>query len=172
MTEFDRKVEEASARFNRSMTNIAQMLEKETAELVTYSERRGRSGRANAFVENAAQSGGKALRVCGVSRESRTRILEPHGLQHIHFRLMLCLLGTRFARGCAHKQTAGRSSRRPRLCLRKNLRHPQMSRSNGEHDGTLEFPRRQGLSLNRRESQVGMALPITIGAARTARSMT
>jgi hypothetical protein len=36
MTEFDRKVEEASARINRSVTNISQTLEKETAELVTY----------------------------------------------------------------------------------------------------------------------------------------
>jgi hypothetical protein len=36
MTEFDRKVEEASARLNRSMTNLAETLEKETAELVTY----------------------------------------------------------------------------------------------------------------------------------------
>jgi hypothetical protein len=36
MTEFDRKVEEASARFNRSVANIAGSLEKETAELVTY----------------------------------------------------------------------------------------------------------------------------------------
>jgi len=36
MTEFDRKVEEASARINRSVANIAGTLEKETAELVTY----------------------------------------------------------------------------------------------------------------------------------------
>ena len=36
MTEFDRKVEEASARFNRSVANIAETMEKETAELVTY----------------------------------------------------------------------------------------------------------------------------------------
>ena len=36
MTEFDRKVEEASARFSRSMANLAGSLEKETAELVTY----------------------------------------------------------------------------------------------------------------------------------------
>ncbi|MGA2002674.1 MAG: hypothetical protein ABSG70_04790 [Terriglobales bacterium] len=36
MTEFDRKVEEASTRFSRSVTNIAGTLEKETAELVTY----------------------------------------------------------------------------------------------------------------------------------------
>jgi hypothetical protein len=36
MTEFDRKVEGASARFGRSMANLAQTLEKETAEVVTY----------------------------------------------------------------------------------------------------------------------------------------
>jgi hypothetical protein len=36
MTEFDRKVEDASARFNRSVANIAETLEKETANLVHY----------------------------------------------------------------------------------------------------------------------------------------
>jgi hypothetical protein len=36
MTEFDRKVEEASARFNRSVENIADTLEKETASLAIY----------------------------------------------------------------------------------------------------------------------------------------
>jgi arginine repressor len=36
MTEFNRKAEEASARFNRSVSNIAGALEKETAELVNY----------------------------------------------------------------------------------------------------------------------------------------
>jgi hypothetical protein len=36
MTEFDRKVEEASARFTRSVANVAEAMEKETAELVTY----------------------------------------------------------------------------------------------------------------------------------------
>ena len=36
MTEFDRKVDDASARFNRSVANIAETLEKETAELVSY----------------------------------------------------------------------------------------------------------------------------------------
>ena len=36
MTEFDRKVEDVSARFNRSVANIAETMEKETAELVTY----------------------------------------------------------------------------------------------------------------------------------------
>ena len=36
MTEFDRKVEDASARINRSVANIAETLEKETATLVLY----------------------------------------------------------------------------------------------------------------------------------------
>ncbi len=36
MSEFDRKVEEASARVNRSVSNLAETLEKETAELVAY----------------------------------------------------------------------------------------------------------------------------------------
>lgn len=36
MTEFDRKVEDASARLNRSVANIAETLEKETADLVAY----------------------------------------------------------------------------------------------------------------------------------------
>jgi hypothetical protein len=36
MTEFERKAEEASARFNRSVANIANSLEKETADIVNY----------------------------------------------------------------------------------------------------------------------------------------
>jgi hypothetical protein len=36
MTKFDRKVEEASAHINRSVTNLAETVEKETSELVTY----------------------------------------------------------------------------------------------------------------------------------------
>ena len=36
MTEFDRKVEETSARINRSVANISETLEKETKQLVTY----------------------------------------------------------------------------------------------------------------------------------------
>lgn len=36
MTEFDRKVEEASTRFNRSVANIAETIEKETATLALY----------------------------------------------------------------------------------------------------------------------------------------
>jgi hypothetical protein len=36
MTEFDRKVADTSARINRSVANIAETLEKETASLVLY----------------------------------------------------------------------------------------------------------------------------------------
>jgi hypothetical protein len=36
MTEFDRKVHDASARINRSVANIAETLEKDTADLVVY----------------------------------------------------------------------------------------------------------------------------------------
>ncbi len=36
MNDFNRKAEDASARFNRSVANIAETLEKETASLVTY----------------------------------------------------------------------------------------------------------------------------------------
>jgi hypothetical protein len=36
MSEFDRKVEEASTRINRSVSNLAETLEKETAEFVAY----------------------------------------------------------------------------------------------------------------------------------------
>jgi hypothetical protein len=36
MNDFNRKAEDASARFNRSVANIAETLEKETANLVVY----------------------------------------------------------------------------------------------------------------------------------------
>lgn len=36
MNDFERKVEDASARINRSVANIAETLEKETATLVLY----------------------------------------------------------------------------------------------------------------------------------------
>ncbi len=36
MRDFNRKVEVASARFNKSVGDMAEQLEKETAELVTY----------------------------------------------------------------------------------------------------------------------------------------
>ena len=36
MRDFNRKAEEASARFNKSVANVADQLEKEGAELITY----------------------------------------------------------------------------------------------------------------------------------------
>lgn len=36
MRDFNRKVEEASARFNKSVAEIADHLEKESADLITY----------------------------------------------------------------------------------------------------------------------------------------
>jgi len=36
MSEFNRKAEEASARINQSVANIAETLEKQTANIVTY----------------------------------------------------------------------------------------------------------------------------------------
>lgn len=36
MTDFDRKVEEASARVNKQVANVAERLEKETADFVNY----------------------------------------------------------------------------------------------------------------------------------------
>ncbi len=36
MSDFNRKVEEASARFNKSVADLADQLEKESAELINY----------------------------------------------------------------------------------------------------------------------------------------
>ena len=55
MTDFDRKVEDASERFNRSVANITNTLEKETAELITYIN--------NEVVPAARTHSSKALRV-------------------------------------------------------------------------------------------------------------
>ncbi len=54
MTEFDRKVEETTARINRSVANIAEKLEKETADLVVYLN--------NAVVPAVRTHSSKALR--------------------------------------------------------------------------------------------------------------
>ncbi len=54
MTEFDRKVQDASARLNRSVANITEKIEKETAELVVYLN--------NEVVPAVRQRSSKALR--------------------------------------------------------------------------------------------------------------
>ena len=68
MTEFDRKVDEASARLNRSMANIAATLEKETAQMVAY---------VNDEVVPAVRThSSKALRVAAEKLSKFAEILE------------------------------------------------------------------------------------------------
>jgi hypothetical protein len=55
MTDFNRKVEEASARINQSVADAAERLEKESAELITYLN--------NEVVPAVRQHSTKALRV-------------------------------------------------------------------------------------------------------------
>jgi hypothetical protein len=70
MTEFDRKVEEASARFNRSVANLAETLEKETAELVTYLN--------NEVVPAVRGHSSKALRVAAGKLSEFAEFLEKN----------------------------------------------------------------------------------------------
>jgi glutamyl-tRNA reductase len=55
MNDFNRKVEEASARVNKSVSDAAERLEKETAEFVTYLN--------NEVVPAVRQHSTKALRI-------------------------------------------------------------------------------------------------------------
>lgn len=55
MTDFDRKVEEASARINKSVAEAAERMEKETTELITYLN--------NEVVPAVRQHSTKALRI-------------------------------------------------------------------------------------------------------------
>ena len=68
MTEFDRKVEEASARINRSVANMAEKLEKETAELVVYLN--------NEVVPAVRTHSSKALRVAAEKLSKFAEYLE------------------------------------------------------------------------------------------------
>jgi hypothetical protein len=70
MTEFDRKVEDASARFSRSVANIAETLEKETAELVTYLN--------NEVVPAVRSHSSKALRTASGKLAEFADYLETH----------------------------------------------------------------------------------------------
>ena len=70
MTEFDRKVEEASARFNRSVANIDETLEKETAELVTYLN--------DEVVPSVRTHSSKALRTAAEKLANFADYLESH----------------------------------------------------------------------------------------------
>ena len=68
MTEFDRKVEDASARFNRSVANIAETLEEETASLVLYLN--------DEVVPAVRQHSSKALRTAAVKLSEFADYLE------------------------------------------------------------------------------------------------
>jgi hypothetical protein len=70
MTDFDRKVEEASARLNRSVTNLAESLEKETSELVTYLN--------NEVVPAVRTHSSKALRTAAGKLSEFAEYLESH----------------------------------------------------------------------------------------------
>lgn len=70
MTDFDRKVEEASARLNRSVSNLAESLEKETSELVTYLN--------NEVVPAVRTHSSKALRTAAGKLSEFAEYLESH----------------------------------------------------------------------------------------------
>ncbi len=68
MTEFDRKVEDASTRINRSVANIAATLEKETAEMVKYMN--------DQVVPSVRTNSSKALRVAAGKLSEFAEFLE------------------------------------------------------------------------------------------------
>jgi glutamyl-tRNA reductase len=70
MNDFNRKVEEASARLNQSINEVATSLEKETAELIDY---------LNAEVVPAVrQHSTKALRIAAEKLTELANYLETH----------------------------------------------------------------------------------------------
>ena len=70
MTDFDRKVEEASARLNKTVTEVTERLEKETAELITYLN--------NEVVPAARQHSTKALRIASEKMAQLADYLEKN----------------------------------------------------------------------------------------------
>jgi glutamyl-tRNA reductase len=70
MNDFNRKVESASARVNKSVADAAERLEKETAELVTYLN--------NEVVPAVRQHSTKALRVAAEKLTSLAEYLEKN----------------------------------------------------------------------------------------------
>jgi hypothetical protein len=74
MTEFDRKVEEASARINRSVANITEKLEKETADLVVYLN--------NEVVPAVRTHSSKALRVAAEKLSQFAEYLDSEQSKH------------------------------------------------------------------------------------------
>ena len=70
MTEFDRKVEEASARLNKSVAEVTERIEKETAEFITYLN--------NEVVPVAREHSTKALRIASEKMAQLADYLEKH----------------------------------------------------------------------------------------------
>jgi hypothetical protein len=70
MNDFNRKVEEASARLNQSINEVASSLEKETAELVDYVNRE--------VVPAVRQHSTKALRIAADKLARLADYMETH----------------------------------------------------------------------------------------------
>jgi hypothetical protein len=70
MSDFDRKVEEASARLNKSVAEVTDRLEKETAELITYLN--------NQVVPAAREHSTKALRIASEKIAQLADYVEKH----------------------------------------------------------------------------------------------
>ena len=74
MNDFNRKAEEASARFNRSVANIAETLERETANLVVYLN--------DEVVPAVREHSSKALRTAAVKLNEFAEYLETHRVKN------------------------------------------------------------------------------------------
>jgi hypothetical protein len=70
MSDFDRKVEEASARLNKSVAEVTDRLEKETTELITYLN--------NQVVPAAREHSTKALRIASEKIAQLADYVEKH----------------------------------------------------------------------------------------------
>jgi hypothetical protein len=187
MTEFDRKVEEASARINRSVANISETLEKETSELVTYLN--------DEVVPAVRTHSSKALRTAA-GKLAEVRGLSGNTAQEFLIRL---------PSSCPPKERAGgRNGRRPARSLSsiipsiagqraserlrsqptqaqvppppsfRKKNHPRLHRLRKRRAGTRRsrFPPARNRSSKKPGRRAGTALPITTGADRTARFTT
>ena len=70
MTDFNRKVEEASSRLNQSIADVASNLEKESAELISYLN--------NEVVPAVRQHSTKALRIASEKLARMADYLDSH----------------------------------------------------------------------------------------------
>ncbi len=183
MTEFDRKMEEASARINRSVANFATTLEKETAETGQISERRSCTCGAHPFLESTARGSGETRPVRGFPRKAaQARHAERRDATETTLNrflrrsacrpLLFSLLGTVLLAGCGHKQTQVAVPPPPSLpqvtpARRRRLRI--LASSQAERSRSQTTP---SLSSSRPVSRVGTALLITIGAVPMVRFTT